>query len=119
MATSPVGGIGSDAVAPAGAAEATGRENRPNQATPFASLNWTTGPDGRPMQTTSVAPGMQGAMTGMQNQLSGAWGTPLDTGAQARDRAENAIYGREASRLDPIWQQREQGMNAEPGGVAD
>jgi hypothetical protein len=108
-----------------GAAEATGRENRPNQYTPFASTQWTTGPDGRPVQTTGLAPGMQGAMTGMQGQLSSAWGTPLDTGAQARDRAENAIYGREASRLDPMWQQREQGMNAslanqglDPGSAA-
>src|SRR5256885_5231983 len=90
-----------------GAAEATGQQNRPNQATPFASSSWTTGPDGRPMQTTSLAPEMQGAMSGMQGQLSGAWGTPLDNGATARTNAENAIYGQEASRLDPQWNMRE------------
>src|SRR3954469_12048715 len=119
---------GSDAPPPPdykGAAEATGRENRPNQYTPFASTTWTTGPDGRPVQTTGLAPGLQGAMTGMQGQLSGAWGSPLDTGAQARDRAEGAIYGRETSRLDPQFAQREQTMNAslanqglDPGSAA-
>src|SRR3954471_2748172 len=85
---------GEDAPAPPdykAAAEATGRENRPNQYTPFGSTTWSTGPDGRPVQTTGVAPGMEGAMGGMQGQLSSAWGTPLDNGAQARDRAEGAI----------------------------
>jgi hypothetical protein len=108
-----------------GAAEATGRENRPNQYTPFGSTTWTTGPDGRPVQTTGLAPGLQGAIGGMQGQLSNAWNIPLDTGAQARDRAEGAIYGRETSRLDPMFAQREQTMNAslanqglDPGSAA-
>lgn len=108
-----------------GAAEATAKGNRPNQYTPFGSSTWTQDPSGAWTQNTSLAPGMQGAMSGMQGQLSSAWGTPLDNGAQARDRAEGAIYGRETSRLDPQWQQREQGMNAslanqglDPGSAA-
>lgn len=96
-----------------GAAEATGQQNRPNQYTPFGSTTWSTGPDGRPVQTTGVSEGMQGAMNGMQGQLSSAWSSPLDNGGQARDRAENAIYGRETARLDPQFAQREQAMNAQ------
>lgn len=95
-----------------GAAEATAQANRPTQNTPFGSVSWTHDANGNWTQNTNVAPGMQGAMSGMQGQLSNAWNIPLDTGAQARDRAEGAIYGRETSRLDPQFARREQAMNA-------
>src|SRR5436305_15124702 len=88
-----------------GAAEATGRENRPDQYTPFGSTTWSTGADGRPVPSTDVSQGMQGAMSGMQGKPSSARGTPLDPGAHARNSAENAIYGREPSRLDPQFAQ--------------
>jgi hypothetical protein len=58
-------------------------------------------------QTQSFNGPLAGAATGLQQQLADAWKTPLTNGADARNSAENAIYGRETSRLDPMWNQRE------------
>lgn len=102
------------------------KQNRPDQSNPFGSTSWSTGPDGRPVQTTNFAPGTQGLADQLQgqageygsqasdlsSQIAKSWQTPLDNGAQARDKAESAIYGRETSRLDPMWKQREQDTRA-------
>jgi hypothetical protein len=96
-----------------GAAEATARGNRPNQSGPFGSVNWTTGPDGRDSQTTSFSGPLAGLSNTLQGQAASAFGTPLDNGAQARQHAEDAIYGRETSRLDPMFAQRETGLRAQ------
>lgn len=95
------------------------KQNRPNQSTPYGSTSWTTGPDGRPTQTTSFAPGTQALSDQLQGQagdfasmFSKGWQTPLDNGAQARDKAESAIYGRAESRLKPMWDQRESDTRA-------
>lgn len=96
------------------AAEATAQANRPTQNSPFGTSSWTQDPTtGAWTQNTGFAPGMQSAFQGMQDQMSSLWGTPLDNGAGARDKAENAIYGRETARLDPQYAQREQAMNAQ------
>jgi hypothetical protein len=57
-------------------------------------------------QTQSFGGPLAGASTGLQQQLADAWKTPVTNGADARNSAENAIYGRETSRLDPMWNQR-------------
>lgn len=88
------------------AAEQT-KQNRPNQSTPFGATAWGVGPDGRPTQTTGFSAELSPLASSLEGQASSAWATPLDNGAQARDRAETAIYGRETSRLDPMWQKRE------------
>lgn len=86
-------------------------QNRPDQANAFgASVNWTTGPDGRPVQVQSLGGPLGGTESELQKQLLGANSTPLDNGAQARNSAENAIYGRETSRLDPQFNQAQEQM---------
>ncbi len=96
-----------------GAAAQDTLSNRPDQSTPYGSSRWTRGPDGNWSQNTSFAPGLQGANESMMGQLGSAWANPLDNGAAARDKAEGAIYGRAASRLDPMWNSREHDMQVQ------
>jgi hypothetical protein len=107
-------------------AEATAQANRPTQNTPFGSMSWKRDPaTGAWTQNVGFSGALGGASDAMQQQALANWGVPLDNGATARTNAENAIYGRETSRLDPQWQQREQSMNAslanqglDPGSAA-
>lgn len=84
--------------------------------------------------TTTLDPRLQGALDDqfalqgdrselarqLFGQASGAMGSPLDfsgaptvgNGAEARQRAEDAIYQRQASRLDPMWAQQEESQRA-------
>lgn len=87
-------------------------QNRPNQTNPFGSTTWGAGADGRPTQTTGFAGALQPGVDAMQSQASNAWATPLDNGQQARTDATNAVYGQEASRLDPQWKQAGDANNA-------
>jgi hypothetical protein len=90
------------------AADAQARANRPNQNTPYASSGWTKDPKtGEWTQNVGFNPALSGANSEMQDQLTAAWSNPLDNGQQARQHAEDALYGRETSRLDPMWQQRQ------------
>lgn len=96
-----------------GAAEKTGMQNRPNQTNAFgATSTWGVGPDGRPTQTSSFGGPLGEAASGLENQFAQANANPLDTGAQARQHAEDAIYGRETSRLDPRFAQAGQSLDA-------
>lgn len=96
-----------------GAAERTGQQNRPDQTNAFGSTStWGVGPDGRPTQTSSFGGPMAGAMTGLEGQFAQANATPMDNGAQARQHAEDAIYGRSTSRLDPRFAQAGQALDA-------
>lgn len=94
-------------------AEAT-RNARPNQATPWASSSWAQDPK-TGMWSQNV--GLSGPLAGLNDQLGAqagsAWSTPLDSGADARTKAEQAIYGRETARLDPMWDQRQHGVNTD------
>jgi hypothetical protein len=83
--------------------------NRPDQTSPFGSTTWDPT---HQKQTTAFSAGLQPTADSMEQQATNAWSTPLDNGAQARQHAEDAIYGRETSRLDPMWKQREQDTNA-------
>jgi hypothetical protein len=83
--------------------------NRPDQTSPFGSTTWDPT---HTKQTTAFAGPLGDAASGLEGQFAAANATPLDNGAAARDKAESAIYGRETSRLDPMWKQREQDTNA-------
>jgi hypothetical protein len=80
--------------------------NRPNQSGPFGSSTWTQDGNGQWSQNTSLAPGLQGAATGYQDQMSAQAGQPLPDGSAARDQAISAAYGQATSRLDPQWSSR-------------
>jgi hypothetical protein len=64
-------------------------------------------------QQTGFSGPLEQANQSLQGQFANGWGSPLDNGAQARSRAENAAYGQESSRLDPMWNQREQQMRTQ------
>lgn len=90
--------------------------NRPNQSTPFASSQWQKGPDGQWTQSVGLNGPLAGANNALQTSAAEMLRQPLNfgglqqlsTGELARDQAINAAYGQAASRLDPMWQQREQ-----------
>gem|GEM_PF-780001 len=109
--------------------EAQTAANRPDMNTPWGSTDWTKGADGTWTGNVSLSPeqqsifdqqqSLQAGRTGLANTLLGSASDTLGTqadwsglpaigsGMEARNRAEDAIYGRASSRLDPMWQQRE------------
>lgn len=99
--------------AQAGAQQAGAQQlanNRLNTSNPFASQ--TFNPDGSVSQ--QFKGGMGQAFGGLQNQIAGLgqgmdWSqfAPLGNGDQARQQAFDASYGQSTSRLDPMWNQRE------------
>jgi hypothetical protein len=98
-----------------GEAQAAAVQNAGNAtlSNPFASNTVTTGPDGRPMQSTQFAGGLGDAAAGLQQQAGGL-GQAMDwsqfgqvgTGDDARNQAVNASYGQATSRLRPQWDKR-------------
>jgi hypothetical protein len=91
------------------------QQNRPDQQNAFgASSTWTTGPDGKPMQTSSFGSGGLGqAANGIMGQMGSAYGTPFKfdgpgvmSGDAARDQAISGAYNQATSRLDPQWDKR-------------
>lgn len=98
----------------AGAARQDTLANRPNQSTPYGSSNWTQDPKtGAWSQNTSFAGPLAGLNDTLGKDAASAWSTPLDNGAGARQHAEDAIYGRETARLDPMWASREHDMQTQ------
>lgn len=93
------------------AADAQLKNNRLNTSSPFASQ--TFNPDGS--TSTQFAGGLGDAAAGLVGQ-AGQMSQPMDwtqfgkagTGDSARDQAINAAYGQATSRLDPMWNQREE-----------
>jgi hypothetical protein len=110
----------------------------PTQNTPWATSSWSQGPStptgsghwegglpggsghyvqdmtpGKMQQHVGLNPQLDQANQSMMGQLGSSWGTPLDNGQQARQHAEDAIYGRATSRLDPMWQQREHDLQTQ------
>lgn len=89
--------------------------NRPNIDTPWASQQWTQGPNGSWGMQTSFNGPLGGAADSLQSQLAAALGQPLDfsglpqagNGDSARQQAIDSAYSQATSRLDPQWQQRE------------
>lgn len=96
-------------------------QNRPDQYGPTGSVTWGVGPDGRPTQTTSLNPELEAALGGMFSQVRQGLSQPfslsglpqVDSGAGARQKAEDAVYARDTSRLDPQWAQRESAFKSD------
>jgi hypothetical protein len=85
----------------------------PNQTNAFGvNSSWNKGADGKMNQTQSFGGPLGDLNQNLQGQAANAWQSPLDNGAQARQHAEDAIYSRGASRLDPQFAQQEQGLNS-------
>lgn len=92
--------------------------NRPNQQSPFASTTWGIGPDGRPTQTVGFSGPLAGVSSNLQNQLAQSTGSGLDfsslgqlgTGDSARQQAIDFAYNQSASRLNPMFSQREDAL---------
>lgn len=82
--------------------------NRPNISTPFANQQWTRGPDGSWQLSSSLAGPYGQAANALGNQIAGQAGTPLPSGEAGRQAATDAVYKQYASRLDPMWNQREE-----------
>src|SRR5260370_8782725 len=79
----------------------------PNQTNAFGTTSqWSQGPGGQWNQQQNFGGPLGGAAQGMEGQLAGAWGKPLDSAPQARDSAQQAIYGQETSMPDPPWGDR-------------
>lgn len=154
------GAAQADAQGRQAATDAQTLQNRPNQQNAFGvSTQWTTGPDGRPVQTQSFGGPMGGLFSSLQGQAAQSMGQPLNFGGlggmpqalnfqgggqqmpgnaagvggpnmmalnpgqdprtampdptQARQQAIDAAFGQASSRLDPMWQQREEGMRTQ------
>lgn len=105
------------------------RNNRPNQNGPFGSVQWSQDANGNWTQNTSLngadqtnldqsrrlfgnAAGMSDSLMSRADTLfapqfnSGAL-SQIGTGENARNQAENALFGRATARLDPMWNKRE------------
>lgn len=103
------------------ASDAQTKANRPDQTNPFGTTSqWTQGPDGKWTQSNAFGGGLGTANQNFQDQLAAGSSTPLDFGSlpgldygqEAFDKASNAAYGQETSRLDPMWGQREEAERA-------
>ena len=108
--------------------------NRPNQYTPYGSSLWRDLGGGQWEQRVTLPENVQAGLEAQQRisrarselgeSLMGRAGEELGrdigweamaanevgTAEQARDAAEEAIYGRTTSRLDPQWEQRSEAM---------
>lgn len=99
---------------------------RPDQDSPFGSIHYTTGPDGRMTQTSSLNPEDQARLESQRGYMGGQLGlagdamgraraagglnltgsSMLGSGQQYNQQAEDAIFGRATARLDPMWDRR-------------
>lgn len=82
--------------------------NRPDQQGVLGGIKWKQNPDGSWTQTTSLAPGLQGASNNLQNQIANQG--PLDNGSAAREQAISGAYNQAVSRLNPQFAQSDQQM---------
>jgi hypothetical protein len=87
--------------------------SRPDVNGPFGNTDWTKNADG----TWSMSQGFNGllggAAQGLQGQLAESLSSPFMTGDQARQQAIDSAYGQAKSRLDPMFQQREDAMKSQ------
>lgn len=87
--------------------------NRPDTSGPFASQNWTQGPDG----SWQLQQGFTGPLAGAANSLgqaaADAYGKPMDDGSAVRQQVTDAAYRQAVSRLDPQWAQRQEGLTSQ------
>ena len=110
------------------------RANRPTQVTPGGVSRWEEGPGGQWTQTVELAAPQQAALEAQQRTAQArselgesmmgqaaeelgaerGWeamaANEVGTAGDVRDAAEQAIYERSTSRLDPMWEQRRGAM---------
>ncbi len=100
-----------------GASEAQTKANRPDQTNAFGTTSdWTQGPDGSWTQSSNFGGPLGQANDQLQNQFASATASPLDFsglpqiqyGEDAFNKASDSAYNQETSRLDPMWNQREE-----------
>ena len=108
------------------------RANRPSQVTPWGTTTWEEGPGGEWTQTVELSGPQQEALESQQaigagrgalaeslmGRMRGEFEEPIGwdplsmnevmPSGEARQRAEDALYRRASSRLDPYWQQQEE-----------
>lgn len=73
----------------------------------FGSSSWTQDPgSGQWTQSQQFAPGLQGAVSGLEGQIANQG--PIGSGQDAA----NAAYGQATSRLDPQWAQQGQALQS-------
>lgn len=115
------------------------RANRPNQITPFGTSTWVETPSGQWIQRIRLGEDQQAALDAQQqvgaarsgqalsmlDQMRDEFGGVMDwdqfgeftkdlsTGAEARQAAEDALYSRATSRLDPRFSQKRESMAAQ------
>lgn len=88
--------------------------NRADQSSPFASTNWTFNPQtGQWSQSNTLNGPLGQAGNELEQQAAANFGTPLDTGTQARDKAITAAYNQATSRLDPRFAQQDEALKAQ------
>jgi hypothetical protein len=92
------------------------QNNRLTQYTPYAQSSYAYDPaTGRQAQTTGFSGPLAGVHDSLQQQAAQSMSQPfsfgqfgsMPTGDGARKQAYDAAYGQAASRLDPMWSQRE------------
>lgn len=97
------------------------KANRPDQTNAFGTTSaWTQNPDGTWTQTSNFSGGLGEANQNLQGQLAQATATPFDPsqapalqyGEDARKAATDASYNQLTSRLDPMWNQRQEAERA-------
>lgn len=108
------------------------RANRPNQFTPFGQTTWEQDAEGNWTQRMALVPEAQAALEAQQRlgrgrsemaedrlaaaeqelsaplQWNALQANQIGTGADVRQRAEDALFERATSRLNPMWEQREE-----------
>lgn len=106
--------------------------NRPNQISPYGRSQWTDLGEGRWEQNVTlpeaerlalesqqrVGQGRSELAESMLERAEDEFGQPIEweameanpvgTGEETRNAAEDALYGRSTSRLDPMWEEREE-----------
>lgn len=96
-----------------GAASQQVQANRPDINTPFAQQGWQQGPDGQWTMNSGFAGPMAGAANAWGQQALDAANMPLMGGQDAINQAIDSSYGQATSRLDPMWNQREEAMRTQ------
>lgn len=98
---------------PVAAGKTQNINNHPEQNTPFGHVGYATGPDGRPIQTTTLDPTLQGTLDNLKQDAFSASGRPLPDGSAARDQAIQGAYSQATSRLNPQWAQRDEQLGSQ------
>ena len=93
--------------------QAQTQANRPDQNTPFGFSSWHQNPDGSWSQSTGFSGPLSGATTGLEQQLAQQYGQAFDNGSAAREQAINAAYGQATSRLNPMFDQRQEQLQSQ------